>query len=88
MDLVVAVAYGVLALVFVCSLVALVVICKQRRHLRQEEADRKPILKYSRENLDVITTYNGDSDLDDVLQLSPNIGKRARVLLAISNNAM
>lgn len=74
MDLVVGVAIGVLALVFVCSLAALIAICRQRRRLQQEEADRKPILRYSGEHLDIITSNSLEPDFGDVLQLSPNIG--------------
>lgn len=76
MDLVVAVAIGVLAVVFLSSLAALILIC---RHRCTQELDQKPILKYwkdqnAAEASNRSTASLSDVEMDDVLQLSPNIG--------------
>ncbi|KRZ04117.1 Transmembrane protein 98 [Trichinella zimbabwensis] len=75
MELVVAFAIAVLTIIFVGSVVALSLICRHRFYAKQ--LDQKPILKYSKdENSDgKMATQFGEFELDDVLQLSPNIEK-------------
>jgi hypothetical protein len=76
MELVVAVAIGVLTVIFVGSLIALLLVCRHR-YCFQHQLDQKPILKYSKDNLEAAgQDYNSNEyELDDVLQLSPNIEK-------------
>lgn len=76
MELVVAVAIGVLTVIFVGSLIALLLVCRHRYCL-QNQLDQKPILKYSKDNLEAAgQDYSSNEyELNDVLQLSPNIGK-------------
>lgn len=80
MDLVVAVAIGVLAVVFLGSLTALILIC---RHRCNQESDQKPILKYWKDQsiaeANRSSSSLSDVEMDDVLQLSPNIGKNTYV---------
>ncbi|KRY46773.1 Transmembrane protein 98 [Trichinella britovi] len=75
MELVVAFAIAVLTIIFVGSVVALSLICRHRFYAKQ--LDEKPILKYSKdENSDgKMAAHFGEFELDDVLQLSPNIEK-------------
>ncbi|OUC47214.1 putative L-seryl-tRNA(Sec) kinase [Trichinella nativa] len=75
MELVVAFAIAVLTIIFVGSVVALGLICRHRFYAKQ--LDEKPILKYSKdENSDgKMAAHFGEFELDDVLQLSPNIEK-------------
>jgi hypothetical protein len=71
MDIVVIVALGVLLVIFIGSLVALIVICRQRTRM---DLERRPMLKYSRQHLDHLLTA---ADGDDVAltELGPHIGK-------------
>ncbi|CDW54916.1 transmembrane protein 98 [Trichuris trichiura] len=81
MELVVAVAIGILAIIFSGSVIALFLICRHRFCLQQ--LDEKPILKYSKEEHNTAAPSSSaqcnqnaaESDLDDMLQLSPNIEK-------------
>ncbi|VDP10247.1 unnamed protein product [Soboliphyme baturini] len=73
MELVVAVAVSVLTIIFLGSIIALILICRQR--LCNHDMDTKPILKYSKDEL--VTTASGSDDefrIEEVTQLSPNIG--------------
>src|SRR5437016_1279407 len=83
MDLVVAVAIGVLSLIFVGSLIALLIICRHK--CGRIRGDRKPILKYTRDQSDFpggiengglsANSAGSETELDDVMQLSPSIGR-------------
>jgi hypothetical protein len=76
MELVVAVAIGVLTMIFIGSLIALLLVCRHR-YCFQHQLDQKPILKYSKDNLEAAgqDLNSNEYELDDVLQLSPNIEK-------------
>lgn len=83
MEQVVVLAILVLVVVFVGSLIALLVICYHRylRHPNnlllndRNTGDTHPILKYSKDRLnDVLAGSAANDDIDDVHQLSPQIG--------------
>lgn len=82
MELVVLVAIGVLLIIFVGSLLALILLCRHRRAQANAAGwlnEQKPMLKYSRdgmsEGLGNEMNPNIESEVDDMLQLSPNIAK-------------